>query len=96
VSDYAPPLRPHRGTTILVLGILSVVTCQPLGIFAWVMANADLREMTAGRMDPSGRSNTEVGRILGIVGTVLFGLTLFVAALWLLGVVALFGLAAAR
>ncbi|HET6409420.1 MAG TPA: hypothetical protein VFG14_16150 [Chthoniobacteraceae bacterium] len=65
-------MKPHRGTLILVLGILSFVFC---GIFsaipAWIMGNNDLKEMDAGTMDPSGRSLTNVGRILGIVAVVL-------------------------
>ncbi|MFA6562290.1 MAG: DUF4190 domain-containing protein [Verrucomicrobiia bacterium] len=64
-------MKPHRATLILVLGILSLVLCAPLGIAAWIMGNGDLKEMDAGTMDPSGRSNTTAGRICGIIGTVL-------------------------
>jgi hypothetical protein len=64
-------MKPHRATTILVLGILSLIVCAPLGIFAWIMGNADLKAMEAGTMDPAGRSNTNAGRICGIIGTVL-------------------------
>lgn len=64
-------MKPHRATTILDLGILSLIVCAPLGIFAWIMGNADLKAMEAGTMDPAGRSNTSAGRICGIIGTVL-------------------------
>jgi len=64
-------MKPHRATTILVLGILSLIVCAPLGIFAWIMGNADLKAMEAGTMDSAGRSNTNAGRICGIIGTVL-------------------------
>jgi hypothetical protein len=64
-------MKPHRATTILVLGILSLIVCAPLGIFAWIMGNADLKAMETGTMDPAGRSNTNAGRICGIIGTVL-------------------------
>jgi len=64
-------MKPHRGTLILVLGILSIVLCQILGIPAWVMGNGDLKQMDAGTMDPSGRSITNAGRICGIVATIL-------------------------
>lgn len=83
-------LQPHRGTLVLVLGILSLIACQPLGIAAWVMGNGDLAAMTAGTMDPSGRSITEAGRILGIIATVLLAL----AVLFLLGMLVLGGFAA--
>ncbi|OAI56234.1 hypothetical protein AYO49_04690 [Verrucomicrobiaceae bacterium SCGC AG-212-N21] len=72
-------MKPHRANLILVLGILSIVgVCQPLGIWAWFMGNTDLREMNNGTMDASGRDTTNAGRILGIIGTVLFILTLLV------------------
>ena len=75
-------MKPHRASTVLVLGILSLVVCAPLGIIAWIMGNADLREMNAGYMDPTGRDSTSAGRICGIIGTVLFALTLVMLVLW--------------
>ena len=60
---------PHRGTLILVLGILSLVLCGLLGPVAWVMGNNDLDEIRAGRMDPEGEGTTQAGRICGMVGT---------------------------
>jgi hypothetical protein len=64
-------MKPHRATTVLLLGILSLVVCAPLGFAAWVMGNNDLREMDNGLMDPSGRDSTSAGRICGIIGSVL-------------------------
>src|SRR4030042_6157410 len=64
-------LRPHRGTVILVLGILGIVCCFICGIIAWVMGSSDLKEMSAGRMDPSGQGLTQAGKICGIVSVVL-------------------------
>jgi hypothetical protein len=66
------PLKPHRGVLILVLGILGIVCCFILGIIAWVMGNGDLREIDAGRMDPSGRGLTQAGKICGMVGVILW------------------------
>jgi phage FluMu protein Com len=73
-------LAPHRGGLILALGIIGLamlflcVLCAPfgivslpLGIAAWVMGNNDLREMSAGRMDPSGERLTQSGKIIGII-----------------------------
>ncbi len=73
-------MKPHRGTLILILGILGLVVCAPCGIAAWVMGNTDLREMEAGFMDPSGRSNTKAGQICGIIATILFILQLLAVA----------------
>ena len=82
-------MKPHRGTLILVFGILSLVICAPLGIVAWVMGNGDLKQIDAGAMDPSGRSVTNAGRICGMIATILLaiGVLIFIAfaALGLLG-----------
>jgi len=61
----------HRGILILVLGILGLVICFVIGIFAWTMGNQDLREMSAGRMDPSGEGLTKAGKICGMVSVLL-------------------------
>lgn len=68
--------KPHRGTMVLVLGILSIVIggCGIgliLGIIAIVMGNADLKEMASGTMDKSGEGLTKAGKICGIVGCVI-------------------------
>ena len=67
-------MLPHRGTTVLVMGILSLVICAPLGIAAWIMGKGDLAKIDAGLMDPSGRGTTQAGMVLGIIGTVLLAL----------------------
>ena len=64
-------MKPHRGTLVLILGILGLVLCGPIGIAAWVMGSGDLKQMDAGLMDPSGRSTTNAGRICGIIATIL-------------------------
>jgi hypothetical protein len=55
----------------MVLGVLSLIMCAPLGVAAWVMGNTDLKAMDSGTMDSSGRSITNAGRVLGIIGTLL-------------------------
>jgi predicted Zn finger-like uncharacterized protein len=71
-------LQPHRGVLILILGIGSLVgnaiiggVALLLGPIAWYLANQDLKEMDAGRMDPEGRQMTQIGKICGIIATVL-------------------------
>jgi len=64
-------LKPHRGGMLLAFGILGVLCCIVFGILAWVMGSGDLKEMEAGRMDPSGEGMTKAGKILGIVGCAL-------------------------
>lgn len=75
-------MKPHRASTILVFGILSLVVCAPLGIAAWIMGNKDLEEMSNGLMDPSGRDSTSAGRICGIIGTILLIVSLILMILW--------------
>ena len=60
-----------QATTILVLGILSLVVCQILGPIAWVMGNNELTGIDAGRRPPQNRGTAQAGRILGIIATVL-------------------------
>jgi hypothetical protein len=60
-----------QATTILVLGILSLVICQILGPIAWVMGNNELAGIDAGRRPPQNRGTAQAGRILGIISTVL-------------------------
>jgi hypothetical protein len=74
--------QPHRGTLILVLGILGIVCCFICGIIAWVLGSGDLKEMDAGRMDPSGRSLTQAGKICGIISVVLQIIGFIFSLLW--------------
>ena len=71
-------VKPHRGTLILILGILSLVICGLVGIAPWIMGNADLKEIDAGTMDPSGRGATNAGRICGMIATILTAIGLVV------------------
>jgi predicted Zn finger-like uncharacterized protein len=65
-------LQPHRGQLIMILGILSfVVAGLILGPIAWILGNADLKEIREGRMDPEGESQTSTGRICGMVSTII-------------------------
>jgi hypothetical protein len=91
MSDYGTPPPPPplsaggmgggavdhpKGITILVLGILSVVCCSPLGIAAFLMGNTALKEIDAQPGRYSNRQIVQIGRILGIVGMVFLALSL--------------------
>ncbi len=73
-AGYGGPVAPHRGGTILTLGILGLVVCAICGIFAWTMGSSDLKQMRAGRMDRSGEGITQAGMVCGIISTILLGL----------------------
>lgn len=88
-SGYGVPgghYPPHRGSVVLTLGILGIVLCFILGIFAWVMGSGDLQKMRAGQMDPSGYGTTQAGMICGMIATILAGIGFVV---WILLVISL-------
>ena len=79
-------LEPHRGTLILVLGILSLVLCSFFtGIPAWIMGKGDLAKIKDGMMDPEGEGPTKAGMICGmiccIICAVLIGLIILLTIL---------------
>lgn len=85
------PQTPGSATTALILGILGLVMC---GIFTslpaiFVGRNA-MKEIDASNGQLGGRSTANAGYILGIVGTIVWGLGLLV-----LGALLVFGLLAA-
>ena len=81
-------LEPHRGTLILVLGILSLVMCGFFtGIPAWIMGRNDLEKIKAGQMDPEGEGPTKGGMICGIICCVISLLSIIgIVLLIILGV----------
>jgi hypothetical protein len=73
----AAAVKPGRGGLILALGIIGLLCCSPVALVAFILGRRDMAEMDAGRMDPSTRSLTNVGRILGLIGIIWFVLQLF-------------------
>ena len=77
VDDWT---EPHHGVLVLVMGILGLTglcTCILLGacsIVAIILGWIDLNKMKDGRMDPTGRSLTMAGLILGIVSLALYAI----------------------
>ena len=88
-QPYAPPPPSHQqAITVMVLGIVGLVACQVISPFAWVMGNRVVGEIDASGGRVGGRTEANVGRILGIVGSALLGLSLVLV----LGVFVLGGL----
>ena len=52
---------------------------------AWIMGSGDMKKMEEGVMDPEGKSNTQVGKILGIVATILLAINVVVALMVFVG-----------
>ncbi len=81
MNDAPPPthgavpggLEPHRGTLILVLGILNLVLCSFFtGIPAWIMGKGDLAKIKDGMMDPEGEGPTKAGMICGMICCIIY------------------------
>lgn len=88
----------HRGNLILILTILGIFTgILILNIVGWVLANNDLQEMDAGRMDPEGRSMTNICKIINMVVVILALVSLVVVCLiWVVAFGCIAGGAAVR
>lgn len=72
-----------QGTAILIMGILSLpLLCACvggiLGIVAWVMGNNAIKEIDANPAAYSNRSTVQIGRVLGIVATCLWVVTIVI------------------
>ncbi|MGV8992775.1 MAG: CCC motif membrane protein [Flavobacterium sp.] len=74
-----------NATAVLVLGIVSILTCccygivgLVFGIVALVLAQKDMKLYTANPELYKNFSNLNVGRILAIIGVVMSALYLFV------------------
>ncbi len=65
------PAEHPQGTTILVLGVLSLVVCGVLGPVAWTMGNTALKQINANPGAYTNRGNVQAGRICGMIGTAL-------------------------
>lgn len=95
-SYQSPPPRQKlagedNAVLALVMGILGIILCGPLGIAAFVMGRKARKEsaLTGVPVD----SKMEAAYILGIVGTVLVALSLILLFVFLL--ISLIGLSAA-
>ena len=63
-EDFAAScIRRASRAVVLVLGFSRFVALPPgHGLIAWILGHMDLKEMDAGKMDPSGRGHTQTGK----------------------------------
>jgi phosphotransferase system glucose/maltose/N-acetylglucosamine-specific IIC component len=76
---YGPQQEHPQATTILILGILSVLLCSFVGPFAWVMGRRALTEIDNSGGMLGGRGSVMAGYICGIIASVLLILGLVIA-----------------
>lgn len=74
VPQWAPD-HP-QATTVLILGILGLAVCQAIAPFAWVKGSRVKQEIDASGGRYGGRSQVQIGYVLGIVGSALLALYL--------------------
>lgn len=60
----------------MVLGILGLVLCSFVAPFAWITGKRTMDEIDASYGRLGGRGMAQAGYVMGIIGTVLLGLTL--------------------
>lgn len=86
-APYGQPAQEHpKGTQVLILGILSILVCPVLGPFAIVQGKNALAEIDQNPTAYSNRSTVNIGRILGIIGTVLMVLYVIWLIVMLIGI----------
>ncbi len=66
-----------KATTVLILGVLSLLCCQILGPVAWTMGTNYLNTCMIEGVEADSKG--KIGRILGILGTLLMAFYLFLA-----------------
>jgi hypothetical protein len=65
-----------QAITALVLGIVGFLCCQLAAPVAWYLGTQELRAINEGRSPRAGQGMATAGKILGIIGTALFVLSL--------------------
>ena len=97
-SNFETSQKLPNATAVLVLGILSIITCCCYGILGLILAIVALflakKDLVAYRANPSlytNYSNLNTGRILSIIGIVINILTIIYFA-WVISLVGLDGL----
>ena len=81
----AAPEHP-QGTTILVLGILGFFV-GITGLIAWIMGAKAEKEMAASGIVYSNANNIKIGKILGMVTTILSALYLVGFIIYIIGMI---------
>lgn len=68
-SDFNDGGRPPEGaSTIFILGLLGLLFCAVLGIFAWTQGNDYMAQCERAGVQPDGLA--VAGRIMGMIATI--------------------------
>ena len=88
-GQMPPQHKPEGAVTIFVLGLLGLVLCGLLGIFAWVHGNDYMKRCRAMGVEPEGLA--VAGRVMGMIATIF----MIVGLVAVTGAMMLFALAGA-
>jgi TRAP-type C4-dicarboxylate transport system permease small subunit len=80
--------EPSQAVLALVLGIVGMVAFQLVAPFAWVVSHREIQAIDQGRRNPVNRGLAVVGKITGIIGTILLALGVLIVIVALLGLFA--------
>jgi hypothetical protein len=84
--------EPHRGSMIMVMGILSFfVAGLILGPITWILGRSDLKKMREGTMDPEGESQTRTGVLCAMISTIIHGVGLVIGLIIAVLMIVVFG-----
>jgi len=72
----------------LVLGIVGIILCSIAAPFAWRLGKGAEEAVAANPGRYSGKDMATAGKILGIIGTVLLGLGIVVAVIFIIAAIA--------
>ncbi len=75
--------KPEGATTVFVLGLLGLLVCGILGIFAWIQGNDYMNRCRALGVEPEGLA--VAGRVMGMIATIL----IIVGVVFFIGMMAL-------
>jgi uncharacterized membrane protein YjgN (DUF898 family) len=88
---YPPQPKHPQAITVLVLGLLGILVCGLCGPFAWSMGNRVEREIAESQGGWGGATEATIGKVLGIVSTVLLVAGFLMVVFFLVFGAALFG-----
>ncbi len=78
-----------QATTVFVLGLLGVLLCQLLAPVAFIMGNNYRKACAMEGVEPEGLGTA--GWVLGLVGTIILGLSLVLGCLYFILIFVLVG-----
>ena len=73
-QSYRAGLEHPQAVLVLVLGICGFVTWGITGLIAWIIGRKVLREIDSSGQPYINRGNVQIGYVLGIVTTLLYGI----------------------